>query len=193
MGLQLTTRPLLEPVTLAQAKQQARIDSDLIEDDQLVQIYITAAREFAERYTGTVFLTQTWRQTFDRFQPLMTLAKYPVQRIESVRYQDKQGNWQTLPDTVWYLIHSNLQDQLGQRQGQSWPVTLCQAECVEVNYVAGYGNTASDVPDGIKHWILLRVATLYANREEVAVLNRGTVSELPFVDSLLDFHRRPVL
>ena len=45
------------------------------------------------------------------------------------------------------------------------------------------------VPEGLKHWILLRVGSLYENREEVAVLNRGKVEELPFVDGLLDPYR----
>jgi hypothetical protein len=45
------------------------------------------------------------------------------------------------------------------------------------------------VPDGLRHWILLRVASLYENREEVAILNRGKVEELPFVDGLLDPYR----
>lgn len=45
------------------------------------------------------------------------------------------------------------------------------------------------VPDGLKNWILLRVGSLYENREEVAILNRGKVEELPFVDGLLDPYR----
>lgn len=42
------------------------------------------------------------------------------------------------------------------------------------------------VPAGLRNWILLRVGSLYENREEVAILNRGKVEELPFVDGLLD-------
>ncbi|TCG08374.1 hypothetical protein BZM27_12635 [Paraburkholderia steynii] len=45
------------------------------------------------------------------------------------------------------------------------------------------------VPEGLRHWILLRVGSLYENREEVAILNRGKVEELPFVDGLLDPYR----
>lgn len=42
------------------------------------------------------------------------------------------------------------------------------------------------VPDGIRSWMLLRVGSLYENREEVAILNRGKVELLPYVDGLLD-------
>lgn len=41
------------------------------------------------------------------------------------------------------------------------------------------------VPSGIRQWICLRAGSMYENREEVAILNRGKVEELPFVDSLL--------
>lgn len=41
------------------------------------------------------------------------------------------------------------------------------------------------VPEGIRQWICMRVGSMYENREEVAILNRGKVEELPFVDSLL--------
>jgi hypothetical protein len=45
------------------------------------------------------------------------------------------------------------------------------------------------VPEGLRNWILLRVGSLYENREEVAILNRGKVEELPFIDGLLDPYR----
>ncbi|MFG7051626.1 phage head-tail connector protein [Burkholderia pseudomallei] len=41
------------------------------------------------------------------------------------------------------------------------------------------------VPAGIRNWICMRVGSLYQNREEVALLNRGKIEQLPFVDSLL--------
>jgi hypothetical protein len=42
------------------------------------------------------------------------------------------------------------------------------------------------VPEGIKRWMKVRVGTLYENREEVAILNRGKLELLPYVDRLLD-------
>jgi uncharacterized phiE125 gp8 family phage protein len=45
------------------------------------------------------------------------------------------------------------------------------------------------VPDGLRNWILIRVGSMYENREEVAILNRGKVEELPFIDGLLDPYR----
>lgn len=41
------------------------------------------------------------------------------------------------------------------------------------------------VPDGIRSWMLLRVGSLHENREEVALLNKGKLEVLPWVDGLL--------
>ncbi|WP_454737597.1 head-tail connector protein [Cupriavidus necator] len=45
------------------------------------------------------------------------------------------------------------------------------------------------VPEGLRNWILIRLGSLYENREEVAFLSRGGIKELPFIDGLLDPYR----
>ena len=72
--------------------------------------------------------------------------------------------------------------------GQVWPPSLPQIGAVSVTFDAGYG-AASEVPEGIKSWIKLRVGSLYTHREEMAVLSRGRIDPLPFVAGLLDPYR----
>jgi uncharacterized phiE125 gp8 family phage protein len=45
------------------------------------------------------------------------------------------------------------------------------------------------VPEGLKAWLKIRLSTLYENREEVAIMNRGTIQALPYVDRLLDVYK----
>lgn len=42
------------------------------------------------------------------------------------------------------------------------------------------------IPEGLTAWIKIRLATIYENREEVAIMTRGKVDVLPYVDRLLD-------
>jgi uncharacterized phiE125 gp8 family phage protein len=51
--------------------------------------------------------------------------------------------------------------------------------------VAGFGNTADDVPAKYRQAILLLVAQWYENREEALVDYRVTVSELPWTVKML--------
>ncbi|WP_439891598.1 head-tail connector protein [Ralstonia sp. 25C] len=81
----------------------------------------------------------------------------------------------------------------------NYTIASANAGVYTVNNAAGSPVTFSDsgsgtnycgvVPEGIRNWILIRVGSLYENREEVAILNRGKVEELPFIDGLLDPYR----
>jgi hypothetical protein len=61
------TEAILEPVTLALAKQQCRIDASFSDDDQLLLVYIGAARRLAEKKVQGSFFNRTWRRTIDNF------------------------------------------------------------------------------------------------------------------------------
>jgi hypothetical protein len=54
-----------------------------------------------------------------------------------------------------------------------------------VTYHAGYGLDPADVPGDIQAWLLLRVGTLYENRESITG-RTGNIDTMPFVDSLLN-------
>jgi uncharacterized phiE125 gp8 family phage protein len=55
---------------------------------------------------------------------------------------------------------------------------------------AGTGQSfIGEVPEGLKAWLKIRLSTLYENREEVAIMNRGTIQALPYVDRLLDAYK----
>lgn len=50
-------------------------------------------------------------------------------------------------------------------------------------------NFIGAIPEGILAWLQIRLGSMYENREEVALLNRGKIELLPFVDGLLDDFR----
>ena len=61
--LELVTGPVIEAVTLAEAKRHLRIDPLVTVDDLDITMLITAAREWIEDYTGRVLIDSTWRLT----------------------------------------------------------------------------------------------------------------------------------
>lgn len=206
MPLIQTAAPALEPVLLADAKNHLRVDADLTADDALIALLISAARRYAESYTGRSFITQGWRLVLDSF-PGPSLVGVPfgvpyslpghailldrgnVLQIDSVQYTAMDGSTQTMPPSAYVADLSGCPARITPVFGQIWPIPLPQIGAVQVNYQAGYGPAATDVPEGIRQWMLLRLTTLYNNREEVAVLPRGKVEPLPFVDGLLDPYR----
>ena len=211
----ITQQPSSEPVTLAQVKAHRGLHSSDTRLDSIIPLMITMARRYAERYTGQSFITQKWCGTADRFPgvmlpptPFASIAAWlptpqpsgeiqllhgPIVSIDSITYLDTTGAQQTLSSSKYVLDASGIFPRVAPASGQQWPDTLEQIGAVQINFTAGYGSTAASVPAEIVHWMLLRIGSVFENREEAAVLNKGKLEVLPYVDSLLDFNREPVI
>ncbi len=63
MSLLLTTPPLVEPVSLTEAKTHLRVPHG--DDDVLISVLITSARRRIETRTGLRLITQNWSQFMD--------------------------------------------------------------------------------------------------------------------------------
>ena len=200
MPLQLVTPPAEEPVSLIEAKLHLRVDFD--EDDTLIAALITAARLAAETLTGRQFVTARWKFVLDGFPGpsalgapagqsfslpghAILLSKSPVQSVVSINYLDMGSVLQTFSPSAYTVDTACEPARITPVFGQVWPIALPQIGAVSITFDAGYGSAAL-VPEGIKSWIKLRVGSLYAHREEVAMLSRGRIDLLPFVDGLLD-------
>jgi len=152
MALILVSPPAGEPVTLAEAKRDMRIDDDFTEHDLLIEANITAAREQFERVCNRAFIGQQWEMTAARF-PLpgesIVLPFSPLISIDSVAWQDTAGNWNLLEEEVGYFIDASEPPKI---VAHSWPVTRGTPGSVKITFTAGYG-AADDVPEGIKNAI----------------------------------------
>ena len=207
MPMQLITPPAAEPVSLAEAKLHLRVDFD--EDDALIQVLISAARQAAEMLTQRQLVTARWRMVLDSFPGCglmgvpagqtftlpghaILLTKSPVTSVVEIRYLDMAGIWQVMPAANYTVDNACEPGRITPVFGQIWPIALPQIGAVSVIFDAGYGS-AADVPEGLKSWIKLRLGSLYAHREEVASMARGRIDPLPFVDGLLDPYKVPLI
>ena len=119
------------------------------------------------------------------------IPKGPVQAVTSIVYQDMNFNLVTMPPEDYVVTSTDDLTRITPIFGQIWQPTLPQIGAVNVQFVAGYGDS-TQVPEGIKHWIKLRVDSLYNQRGEVAFA-RGRMDKLPYVDALLDPYRIALL
>lgn len=189
MTLKLITGPATEPVTLAEARAQCRVDPDDTSEDSLLESLIAAAREQAEHILGRALITQTWERVIDAFPPVeIELGMPPVLTVESVKYLDEGGDLQTI-DSANYVLDNddNAQGWVLPVADYDWPDTYDGANAVRVRFTCGYG-TASDVPASVKHWMLVRVASLYKHREETSGQAVNAIPE-SLTERLLDRFR----
>lgn len=181
-----TSAPASEPVTLAEAKAHLRVD--VTDEDTLITAMIVAARTAVEHIVGRKLITQSWSVSFDSFDELVFTDLSPIASVTSVKYTDTAGVEQTLANTEYALLPGTTAE-LIEAYGKTFPDTRNEPNAVRVVVVVGYGDAAS-VPQAIKQWLLVQIATMFDTRSAYAAAGRDVkVASLPYVDSLLDPYR----
>jgi uncharacterized phiE125 gp8 family phage protein len=161
----LVTGPTVEPVTLSEAKAQARISDN--NSDGVIAGHITTAREEAESYMGRGILTQTWKLVLDAFANVIPLPMAaPLQSVTSVQYYDADGTLQTLATSYYSVDTVARPGRVVLKPDQSWPSVQSDKRdgAVIITYVVGW-TTAALVPERIKQGIKQYVAYLDLNRD----------------------------
>ncbi len=188
----LISAPAPEPVSLAMAKLQCRVEHS--DEDALIGSIIVAMREQAETALGRPLGLQTWRVEADG-QPQGTallLERIPgvpladVTAIAVVEYRDEAGAWQTMPPADYALdARDPTRCWLRLAPGAAWPVTDGGMAAMRVDVAAGI----DPVPETIVQWMLLQIGTAYKFRE--GVVAGVSLAELPgrYTDGLLDGFR----
>lgn len=153
--------------------------------DPELNMLITAARQHVEPYLKRKIITQTLDLYLDCFPGWTLKLPVPIQSVTSIAYFDSNGVEQTLAADQ-YLVDSTTEPaRITPAFGLVWPVTQYRNNAVKVRFVAGYG-AASAVPKCVKNWMLIRIKTLWDNRDQITMQSGSPVFEPSFVDSLLD-------
>lgn len=186
-NITLVTPPAEEPVTLDEAKVHMRIDGN--DDDAYITELITAARIIAESYTRRSFINTTWKMFinkwpysggYDRFpegyyevaitevyqaKPVV-LPKGRLQSVTHIKTYDDTDTATTVDVSNYYVgaYSSGDSGQVALRNGGSIPAPTRATDGIEIQFIAGYGSSASAVPIAIKQAIKMLVSSLYENR-----------------------------
>jgi len=166
-------RPIGEPgdelITPERAADHLRIDYLDEVRDQL-ELYILAAREYAEQKTGRALVERTWELTLDRFpRGPIEVRKVPInpESIE-VHYIDPQGDERTIdagdlvtvPGEPARIVHV-----------LSWPATAHRIGAVRVRFEAGpsAAEQGSRELSILTSAMLLHIGDMFEHREETVV------------------------
>jgi uncharacterized phiE125 gp8 family phage protein len=194
--VRVVTAPTTEPLSLAEAKSQIRVDQDFNDDDAYIQILIGAAREFCESRKGYSFAEQTLEYSLPYFPGCDAIElprATPLQSIVSVKYTDSD-NVEATWDAADYLTDTDsIPGRLVLKSGASYPSFTPQTgNAVRIRYIAGLEDSpAVPIPSRIKlamglligHWYENREATIvgFQHAEELAL----TVRDLMGIDQLI--------
>ncbi len=211
MSLRLIAAPLAEPLNLAETKTFLRVDA--ADEDAYISALIVTARMWVEKKIGRALITQTWDYVLDawpgssangwwdgvREKPVtgpsrraVELPLPPLQSVSSVKTYD-DADQTTLFDPSNYLVDSTrLPGRLVLRSNQVWPSVTRAANGVEIRFIAGYGDNASDVPGAFKQALFILVAHWFENRVQIS--GQSLPRSVPIsVEALLTPFRRTSL
>lgn len=160
MQFKVITAVATEPVSLAEARLQCKVDADDTSHDALLTSLCTAAREFAEHYTGRALAEQTLEAALDEFpcDDYIDLPMPPAATITSVKYTDTAGTEQTMPTSDYSLSAYGDSRRVSLAYGATWPSTQDVVDAVRIRFVTGYGvESGPALPKAAKAAMLLHV------------------------------------
>jgi uncharacterized phiE125 gp8 family phage protein len=160
----VTAEPNIEPVSVEELKLFAVIETD--ELDALLMGFIRAARAAAEEYMGRALIQQTIQMKMD-FWPaeVVELPKPPLISVTKIATLDEDDVETEYASSNYYGVTAAIPGKIVLRQSATPPYnTSRNIGGYLVEYKAGYGVDAKDVPHPIREAIKLWAATVYETR-----------------------------
>lgn len=165
MEVSALAAPLVEPITLEEAKKHLRLEGVLDDEDAQIQMMIIAARRLAENKTNRTIVQREITASFDDWGCKMRLPKPPFVELLGVDYLDSDGVSQTMPVESYYVLQGSEPAEVAFIGGAPLPALASRRGTITVRYLAGYPE--GQVPEDLKSWMLLQIGSLYAHRESV--------------------------
>jgi uncharacterized phiE125 gp8 family phage protein len=188
VNIRVHTPPTDEPLTLEEVKLHLRLDETDVTEDALLNDLILAAREAVEARINRALMTQTIQLVLDGWPcEGIELPRPPLQSLTSITYTDYLGTAAIVPAASYFLDDENSPARVQLAYGQTWPqVSLRSSGAIVVEFVAGYGDESTDVPQSLLQAMLLLVGHWYETREAVSdTKSVAGQQEVPFAVTAL--------
>ena len=166
MGRTLVSPPAVMPVSLAEAKAHAKVET--VDDDALINALIAAATAACESATGRALIHQTWRLHLDRWPSKVAAASTgadagifsvvaqaaapvslplpPLVVVNHVKTYDQADIASVYPAANYYVDIASEPGRLVPRANALAPSAGRIANGIEIEFIAGYGLAGGDVP-----------------------------------------------
>ncbi|MDI1228358.1 MAG: head-tail connector protein [bacterium] len=165
--------PENEPVTLDDAKAHLRITHDA--DDDAIAALVKTARQICEEYTGLALITRDCRLYLDQWpKHTLSLPKPPLVNVAAINVYDAGGDASAFPAAGYAVDTIGRPGRIEMTGAPPWPGQALSG--IEIEFSAGFGASADDVPQDLREGIKRLVAHLYMNRGdagETAIRNAG--------------------
>ncbi len=188
-ALELLEAPATTPVTVTEVKDQLRVEHT--DDDTLINRLISVAVAYTDVQgaLGHAMITQKWGQWINSTPPqTVKLLLGPLIAVTAVKYYDTDGVLQTDTLSNYEIFGTEFSTTIGPKEGFAWPVTQDRPDAIRIEYTIGYGSATTDIPETLRHALMMLIGHWYDNRETTMM---DELSNVPYgFDALMDMHRR---
>jgi len=175
--LNRTVPPASAVLTPADMRAHLRIDHT--DQDTMLAGLIEVATRSCESEAGIQCINATYEIRLPYWwKQVLQIPRAPLVSVSSVQYVDDAGSTQTLSAENYVVPVGTWYSRLHRADGATMPVLGQVPQPVTVTFVAGYGTEASDVPQDVRHWIMLLASHYYSHAEPVTVLG-GAPAPVP--------------
>jgi len=186
MALVITSAPAREPVTVSEAKAHLRVDGTA--EDTLIGTLILTSRLHIEAALGLALMTQSWRLTLDAWPKRreLELPLRPLRSVSSVNVLTADGAAETVSPASYVVDIDGTPPRIVPNSG-SWPQPEKAANGIEIEFTAGFGDEAADVPAPVRQALLLLIAHWYEHRDPIEVGSRDAAIPAAVSDLLAPY------
>ena len=165
-SLTLKTDSAIEPIGVSEWMEFAHKDQEEGEE-KLIPTLIKGMRKICERWMRRACIDQTWVMTFDSWPADESAVELPVSPLSSVvglNTYDDDGDATEISSTLYWLDTAAEHGLLVLKSGTVVvPSRLVRG--IEIEFVAGYGDETTDVPDDLRLGIMQAITDSYESGE----------------------------
>jgi len=166
----IVTPPVSEPITLAEAKEQLRIESAFTIDDDYINALIKAARDRCEKYCNQFFTVQDIQLVQSGQAEGVVELPYPGLSISSITYIDQDYNTQTIDPSDYFF-------------DQSSQTLTFLSEFNSISFIISAATSAPSEFEGVLQAMKMIITDMYELRTETVV--GASLADNPAVKALL--------
>lgn len=162
---EVTSAPAIEPVTVDEVKEFARID--YTDEDSLLEGFITAVRIAAEEYLGMAFIERTIQMKMDYWPDTVVYLPQPplisITKVATLDEDDAETIYSS--DNYYAVITAGNPGKIVLKKSVTAPEnTDRDYGGFLIEFKAGYGDEREDVPQLIRNGLMAWASIVQATR-----------------------------
>lgn len=181
-GLNLKTEATRLALDVRDVKNYLKLDDNA--DEVLVRTLITTASEWVENHIARSLINRTYQLFLDGVTEIdfplwegmvdgpdivwrkrqVPLPRGPISSVTHLKTYDDADTATTMSTDKYYVDKVSQPPNVVLRAGASWPTSLRVANAIEIEYVAGYGDSPAQIPEPIRLAMYQFIAFQYEHR-----------------------------